>query len=163
VTRVVTKAFFVALLLTSILATAKCVTFEDAAKRLGEKACVTGKVLKVTQSDHGSYFLNFCEDLHQCPFRVMVFARDRGRVGNVRELEGKTLEIYGRIQKWHGRAEMVLRRASQLNGELAAAPSLPKGFDVEARAKRRAIQSGTNSQSSTASQTTTTTSSAKTP
>jgi DNA/RNA endonuclease YhcR with UshA esterase domain len=132
---------------------------------LGEQTCVTGKVLKVIQSKSGSYRLNFCENSSQCPFAVEVFRRDLSRVGNVPELEGKTLEIYGRIQKWHGRAEIILRHASQLNGDLAGAPSLTKGFDVEKRGKYHANQAGKKSQGSTTSQTTssTTTTPAKTP
>jgi hypothetical protein len=122
----------VLLLLLVGTASAKCLSFTDAPKNIGDTACITGKVLKVAHSGKsGTYFLNFCDDYRNCPFAVVVFARDLPHVGDVRWLEGRTIEIYGKIKEYKGQAEIVLKDARQLRGEAAKLPPLPKLYDVE--------------------------------
>jgi len=124
--------FFVLLLLLCRVSAAKdCIPFEQAAEHVGKKACVTGKVLKVAQSQSGSLFLDFCENYRQCPFTVVVFRSNLRDVGDVRALEGKTIEISGKIKKWQGRAEIVLSHVRQLEGDTAKLPPIPKAYDVE--------------------------------
>jgi hypothetical protein len=108
-----------------------CIPFEQATEHIGKKACVTGKILKVAESQSGSLFLDFCENYRKCPFTVVVFRSNLRDVGNVRALEGKTIEITGKIKKWQGRAEIVLKDVRQLEGEAANLPPIPKAYDVE--------------------------------
>ena len=100
------------LLLSSALASgpaaAKCVPFTEAENRIGEQACVTGKVVKVAESKSGTFFLNFCEKYQDCAFTVVVFPSNLKNVGDVRQLQGKTIEIFGKITSWRGHAEIVL-------------------------------------------------------
>jgi hypothetical protein len=117
------------------MAAAKCIPFAEADDKIGDQTCVTGKVVKVAQSKGGTFFLNFCEKYHECPFTVVVFPSNLKDVGDVRELEGKTIEIYGKIQRWRGHAEMVLRDSRQLKGEAAKLPPAPKEYDVERKGK----------------------------
>ncbi len=136
-----TLAKIVALILmASALASAKCIPFTDAPKHLGESACVAGKVLNIGESRAGSLFLNFCEDYKTCPFTVVVFPSSLKDVGDVRQLQGKDIEIYGKIQQWRGRTEIVLREIRQLKGEAAKIPPLPKDYDVQKRGKFSAGQ-----------------------
>ncbi len=114
---------------------AKCIPFTEADNRIGDQACVTGKVVKVAQSKSGTFFLNFCEKYRECPFTVVVFPSNLKDVGDVRELEGKTIEISGKITLWRGHAEIVLRDSRQLKGEAAKIPPLPKEYDVERKGK----------------------------
>ncbi len=114
---------------------AECIPFQEAPQKIGATTCVRGKVLKVDQSRGGSLFLNFCEDYRKCPFSVVVFPSRLRDVGDVRLLEGKEIEIHGRIQEWRGRAEIILRDARQLKGENAKLPPIPKSYDVETRGK----------------------------
>jgi hypothetical protein len=65
----------------------------------------------------------------------VVFPSNLKDVGDVRELEGKTIEIWGRITSWRGHAEIVLRDARQLKGEAAKLPPVPKEYDVERKGK----------------------------
>ena len=113
------------------MARAACVPFDQAADHIGEKTCVIGKVLKVNESQSGTFFLNFCENYHKCPFSVVVFRSNLRDVGDVRQLEGKIIEIHGRIQPWGKHAEIVLKELRQLKGEAAEIPPLPKTYDVE--------------------------------
>ena len=41
------------------------------------------------------------------------------------------IEVHGPVKEYDGRAEIVLREARQLSGEMAKIPSLPKNYDVE--------------------------------
>jgi DNA/RNA endonuclease YhcR with UshA esterase domain len=129
-----------ALLLLSALmwsgtAASKCIPMQEAENRIGDQACVTGKVVKVAQSNGGTFFLNFCERYRDCPFTVVVFPSNLKDVGDVRTLEGKTIEIFGKITSWRGHAEIVLKDARQLKGESAKIPPVPKEYDVERKGK----------------------------
>src|SRR5260221_5021296 len=86
-----------------------CIPFTDAPKKVDETVCVTGTVLKVSSSARsGTQFLNFCENYKKCPFSVVVFPRDLEKVGDVRMLEGRMIEIHGKIKEYRGQAEMIL-------------------------------------------------------
>jgi hypothetical protein len=113
----------------------QCVPFEQALEHVGKNTCVSGKVLKVAESQYGSLFLDFCEDYRKCPFTVVVFRRDLGSVGDVRALEGQTIEIHGKIKKYRGRAEIILEDARQLEGEIAKLPPIPKSYDADRRGR----------------------------
>ncbi|MGI9103113.1 MAG: hypothetical protein ACR2IF_11785 [Terriglobales bacterium] len=123
------------LILCSPPAAAACIPFEQAPDKVGEQTCVTGKVINVGQSKSGTFFLNFCDNYRKCPFTVVVFPSSLKNVGDVRALEGQSIEIYGKIQLWRGQAEIVLRDARQLKGEHAKLPPVPKDYDVEKKGK----------------------------
>ncbi len=110
---------------------AECIPFTEAAKHLGTSQCVSGKVVKVTRLDSGTTFLNFCEDYRTCPFQVLIFRSDLRHVGDVRQLEGRAIEVEGDIKEYDRHAEIILRDSSQLRGTAAKIPPMPKGFDVE--------------------------------
>lgn len=126
---------FVSILLWSSTVAAKCIPYTEADNRIGDQACVTGTVVKVAQSNSGTFFLNFCEKYRDCPFTVVVFPSSLKDVGDVRALEGKTIEIFGKITSWRGHAEIVLKDARQLKGESAKLPPVPKEYDVERKGK----------------------------
>lgn len=132
------------LLLSASLA-AKCLPISEAGKHIGDTKCVAGKVLTVTQSPNGAWFLNFCDDYRTCPFSVVVFSRDLRDVGDVRTLAGKQLEIHGKIREYQGRGEIILRDRRQLRGEAARLPPVPKDYDV---ARRGGYSATAKSQSS---------------
>jgi hypothetical protein len=72
---------------------------------------------------------------------VVVFQGDLRRVGDVRQLAGRTIEIKGTVEEYDGRAEIILRHPQQLGEsasllaplpkDAALAPTLPKEYDVE--------------------------------
>ena len=121
-----------------------CIPFTDAPKKIDENACVTGKVVKVSSSARsGTQFINFCENYRKCPFSVVVFPRDVEKIGDVRVLEGQTIEIHGRIKEYHGQAEMILEDVKQLSGPVTKLPAMPKNYDVENQGKYSAGQFST--------------------
>jgi hypothetical protein len=53
-------------------------------------------------------------------------------MGDIRQLEGKQIEIKGTIQDYRGHAEIVLRRTQQLGkGAFLVFPPVPTDCDVE--------------------------------
>ncbi len=110
---------------------AQCIPFAEALQHVGENRCVKGKVLHVEQGNGGTTYLDFCLDYKQCTFTVVIFASNLRDIGDVRQLEGKDIEIHGPIKIYDGRAEIILQRYKQLSGEAARIPPLPKDYDVE--------------------------------
>ena len=119
--------------LLAVCSDAACIAFDHAPEHIGEKTCVTGTVLKVKETQGGTFFLDFCEKYYSCPFTVVVFPSSLRDVGDVRLLEGKTIEIHGSIKHWGGRAEIVLKDIRQLRGEAANIPPMPKTYDADRR------------------------------
>jgi len=133
-----TKLIFAVMLLASSLpavAASSCLSIHEAGKHIGASKCITGKVVRVKQGERGVHFFDFCEDYRTCPFTVVVFASDLKQIGDVRRLEGRQIEIDGEIKSYDGRAEIVLSRLSQLRGDAAHIPPLPKEYDVERHGK----------------------------
>ena len=114
---------------------AECISYSEAMKHIGATKCVSGKVLRVKQGNSGVHFFDFCEDYRGCPFTVVVFPGDLKRVGDIRGLQGRQIETEGEVKGYDGRAEIILRRVSQLRGEAGRIPPLPKEYDVERHGK----------------------------
>jgi exonuclease VII large subunit len=121
-----------ALLLSPILTSGSdCLPIREASQHVGEDKCITGKVTHVKAGPRGVHFIGFCEEQAACPFSVVVFAHDLKDVGDVRRLEGRTIEIHGPVKLYDGRAEIILNRVSQITGGSMLIPPLPKNYDVE--------------------------------
>jgi len=123
-----------AVLLTS-LAWSDCLAPAEAGKHIGEIKCITGKVIRVKQGARGVHFLDFCDDFRLCPFTVVIFPGDLKSVGDVRQLQGRMIEIHGKVKEYDGRAEIVLEEYRQLSGSGARIPPLPKNYDVEKKGR----------------------------
>jgi hypothetical protein len=115
------------------LALAGCIPFDQARNHLDETQCVTGKVIRVQQGERGVHYLDFCEDYRLCSFTVVVFQHDLQKIGDIRQLAGKVVEIKGEIKDYDDRAEIVLESSKQLGNGLMGLSPLPKSFDVEQR------------------------------
>ncbi len=111
---------------TPLLHASDCISIHEAGQHVGETKCVTGKVLRIKVGAKGVHFLDFCEDQMACPFTVVVFASGLKDVGDVRRLEGRTIEIHGAVKLYDGRAEIILNRISQITGGAAMIPRCPR-------------------------------------
>jgi hypothetical protein len=111
-----------------------CVAFAEARQHVGTTQCVSGTVLHVDEGSNGLTFLNFCKDAQACPFTVIVFPDDLRKVGDIRQLEGRQIEIKGTIEDRDGHPGITLRHTQQL-GESAyvVVPRVPTEYDVERR------------------------------
>ena len=115
---------------------ADCVSFAEASQHVGTAQCITGTVQHVEDGRNGAKLLNFCKDKNKdktCPFTAVVFPSDLKKMGDIRQLEGRQIEIKGTVQDYDGRAEIVLRRPQQLLGDAAFLlfPRVPTDYDVE--------------------------------
>jgi hypothetical protein len=116
-----------------------CVAVAEASKHVGATQCVRGTVLHVETGGKGTTFLRFCQEPKACPFTVVVFPADLKKMGDVRQLEGRQIEIKGTIKDYDGRAEIVLRRSQQLGeGAFLLFPTVPTDYDVEREGRYRA-------------------------
>jgi DNA/RNA endonuclease YhcR with UshA esterase domain len=108
-----------------------CVAFAEASKHVGSTQCVIGTVLHVEDGRNGAKLLNFCKE-KPCSFTVVLFPSDLKKMGDVRQLEGRQIEIKGTIQNYDGRAEIILRRSQQLGeGAFLLFPTVPTDYDAE--------------------------------
>jgi DNA/RNA endonuclease YhcR with UshA esterase domain len=130
------RRILIALLFPS-LSLASCIPFDQARNHLDETQCITGKVIRVQEGDEGAQYLDFCEDYRLCTFTVVVFPYDLKKIGDLRQLAGKVVEIRGEVKEFDNGAEIVLENSKQLsNGLMRLSPlpkPLPKSFDVEQR------------------------------
>ncbi len=112
------RALVVAALACSPLSSvaADCLSIDEAPKNIGQMACVTGKVLKVGES-RSTYYLDFCSDYRRCPFSVVIFKKDIKDAKLLEQFPGMVIRIYGPIQEYRGRPEIVLKLEQQLSGE----------------------------------------------
>jgi hypothetical protein len=124
--------FLILVSLLPVSAFTQCISISDAAQHIGRKTCIAAKVMRVTETENGSFQLDFCAEA-KCPFIVRVFPTDFDYVGDVRELAGKKIEISGKIRERNGQSEIVLRDSDQLRGTSANIPPIPKTYDVERR------------------------------
>jgi hypothetical protein len=133
---VVTKYLLLAAtILLTTYAWSDCIAVPEAEKHIGEVKCVTGVVVRVKQGARGVHFLDFCDDFRLCPFTVVIFPRDLKSVGDVRQLQGRLVEIHGQVKEYDGRAEIILEEYRQLSGAGARIPPLPKNYDVEKKGR----------------------------
>lgn len=95
---------------------ADCLSIDEAPGHIGEMACVTGKVLKVVET-RATHILDFCDRYRRCPFSVVIFKRDLKDAKILDQFPGRTIRIYGPIQQYYGRAEIILKLEQQLSGE----------------------------------------------
>ncbi len=93
---------------------AECVPFSRALEKVGEIACVTGKVVEVHTTKSGFTYLNFCRDYRDCSFSVVIFGGDARRLRDVRVLQGREIRITGQVTRYGRKAEMRWRKPEQL-------------------------------------------------
>lgn len=91
-----------------------CVSYADAGNFVGEGKCVFGKVEKVYTSSGGTIFLDFCPDYKTCPFSAVIFKSDSVKFSDLKQYQGKTVEITGLVKTYQGRPEIILSDASQI-------------------------------------------------
>lgn len=115
------------------LARAACISPAQAAKHVGETKCVSGKVTRIEQADDGAHYLQLCQDSKNCSFSAVIFPEDLRHIGDVRQLQGKFIEVHGDVKEHDSGTEIIVTDAWQLKGEAASIPPLPKNYDVETK------------------------------
>lgn len=89
------------------------VSAEEAAKHYQETMIVTGKVAHVSIREKLVY-INLEKNYPDSPFTCVIFARATNDFGNVKALEGKQVEVSGKIEDYHDKPQIVLNSTNQL-------------------------------------------------
>jgi hypothetical protein len=114
-------AVIVALCLASVPALAqeaksegpKKISAAEAKDHYGETVIVAGKVAQVTVREKLVY-LNLDKEYPDMPLSGMIFARSTNEFGDLKQLEGKQVEIKGRIDEYRGKLQIILESTNQL-------------------------------------------------
>jgi len=127
------SALTLAFLLFPSASHAGCIPFAEAGKHIGEARCISGKLLGVERDQQGLTRLNFCEAPQSCQFVVVVSEEDLKKVGDLQQLQGRTIEIHGLLKNNNGKTEIVLQKPGQLEtkDDYDEAPSFLRAYDVE--------------------------------
>jgi hypothetical protein len=114
----------VAALMTEVAAQPACYTPQQAAAHVGTHGCVTGRVSNVywaQQSNGQPTFLDFGRS-----FVVVIWGEDRDRFTPPPELwRGADLTVWGTIQSYQGRPQIILRDPAQFAPPPARTPVVP--------------------------------------
>jgi DNA/RNA endonuclease YhcR with UshA esterase domain len=85
----------------------------EAERHFAETVIVTGKVAQVSIRPKLTY-LNLDKAYPQTPMSCVVFARARNQFGDLKLLEGKDIEVRGKIEEYQAKAQIILNSSNQL-------------------------------------------------
>jgi DNA/RNA endonuclease YhcR with UshA esterase domain len=85
----------------------------EAGKHIDESAIVTGKVAQVTFRPK-VVFLNIDEAFPDSPFTVVIMSKNTNDFGDIQALEGKSIEVSGKIKSFKDKPEIVMDSTNQL-------------------------------------------------
>jgi len=91
-----------------------CIDFKDAVNFVAQEKCIRGKIEKVFISASGTIFLDFCKDYKSCQFTAVIFKGDSSKFENIKELNGKTIELNGLIKTYKGQPEIIINDPKQI-------------------------------------------------
>jgi len=88
---------------------------EDAGSRVGQAVTVEGEVTEVHTARSGSAtFIDMGGEYPNEAFTGVIFASDMGAVGDVSNLDGKTVDINGEVREYRGMPEIVISSRRQI-------------------------------------------------
>lgn len=88
---------------------------EQAGSYVGQTVTVEGKVSEVHTTRSGSAtFINMGGTYPDNTFAGVIFASDMETVGDVSELDGKTVDINGEVRLYRGKPEIVIASRDQI-------------------------------------------------
>jgi hypothetical protein len=93
----------------------------EATKHYDETCVVTGKVVQITIREKLVY-VNLDKPFPDSPFTAVIFARATNEFGDLKALQGKAVELQGKIEEYKEKPQMVLNSTNQLKVITAPAP-----------------------------------------
>lgn len=85
----------------------------DAKEHIGAQAVVRGKIAEVNVGERVTR-LNFEEAYPKSPFTAVVFPRNMSQFPEIEKLNGKTVEVSGKVTAYHEHPEIVLTSSNQV-------------------------------------------------
>lgn len=92
---------------------AKVISASQAEKYLQQSVTVTGMVAQVTMRDK-LVFLNLDKRFPNTPLSCVIFSRSTNQFGDLKALEGKQVEIKGKVETYNQKPQIVLSSTNQL-------------------------------------------------
>jgi DNA/RNA endonuclease YhcR with UshA esterase domain len=95
--------------------TPTAISAEEAGAHDGSIATVEGVARQVHVARNGSAtFIDFDGVYPNQPFSAVIFEDDMPNVGDVSDLQGKTVDVTGKIRMYRGHSEIIVSSRSQL-------------------------------------------------
>ena len=90
------------------------ISANDAANYIGKSVTVVDTVSSVYLSKTGTYFINMGGQYPDNDFTAVIFKRNTLKFSNVESLEGKVIEVSGKVKEYRGRPEIVVNNKKQI-------------------------------------------------
>jgi DNA/RNA endonuclease YhcR with UshA esterase domain len=91
------------------------ISAKDAADYIGDTVTVVDTVNEVYLSKSGIYFLNMGDQFSNNAFTAVIFKSDASKFHDIKSLEGKVIEVTGRVKFYRGKPEIVVEEREQVN------------------------------------------------
>lgn len=85
----------------------------EAKERIGAQAVVKGKIVEVNVGERVTR-LNFEQAYPKSPFTAVIFPRNMNQFPEIEKLNGKTVQVSGKITAYHEHPEIVLTSSNQV-------------------------------------------------
>jgi len=105
----------------------ECVDPSRAFELIGKHGCIAGKVSRVSSQKNGNTHISFFQPHSDDKFRVVIFAEDRDKVGDLSYLHGRIVVFLGDVTKHRGQPELIVKDREQLR---VTAGDPPPEFDA---------------------------------
>jgi len=89
-------------------------TTEEASKHIGEDAVVSGVITQISTPRNGITYLNIDGKFPDNIFTGVIFKKDASVFENIKELEGKNVELTGKIEEYKGKPQIILKKPEQI-------------------------------------------------
>lgn len=112
-----TKILLLAAIFILIIATdfaQEKISAKDAADYIGKSVTIIDTVSGVYLSNTGTYFINMGGEYPDNVFTAVIFKRDTSKFHNVESLEGKVIEVTGKVKEYRGKPEIVVNKKKQI-------------------------------------------------
>jgi DNA/RNA endonuclease YhcR with UshA esterase domain len=90
------------------------ITPAEAAKHIGERVIVEGKVTQIVLSVNLTTHMNFGGLYPNHVFTVTIFKADQSQFPGVKDYEGKVVQVEGVVRAYRGKPEIRLTDRSQI-------------------------------------------------
>jgi len=91
----------------------KRISAAESEKHYQETVIVTGKVAQVSIRPKLVH-VNLDKKYPESPLSCVIFSRATNQFGDLKKLEGKQVEIQGRIEEYRDKAQIILNSSNQL-------------------------------------------------
>lgn len=102
------------IVLTAMPASAETIQPADAKKHIGQTLTVEGTVSNVHTTSSGMTFIDMGGRYPDNVFTAVIFSDDSDKFPDVDSLDGKTVDITGRVRLYKEKPEIILNSADQI-------------------------------------------------